>query len=250
MKDARDHLIAMSCAAFTLMALLVADPVHAADETATRANSGMLEIANLAKEALSEKSFSVGIAYWQGTYKVRQQGAAGSAIMSDNGAISPTLTITSKERLLFGWPLITGNAVIGWDVNASIGFIDTKFQSISSGVRGTDIGTRVKGQYLGAAPTLFFKLGPISRERQVYWKLALGAGPGLMKASGTAAFGSSGATESVGSSSWKPALYTYGSVLVQVGQWEYGFTGRAISQMNDKPSYESYGLGVAYRFSW
>jgi hypothetical protein len=235
-----------------LLGLAIVTGAHAADTAAPASSGGSLGLTDLIASSLSDKTVTLGIAYWQGTYKVRQDGnSSNRAELTDNGAPSPILSLSSRERRLYAWPLVTGNAIVGWDVNGTLGLIDTKYQSVTSGIHGQNVGTRVRGAYVGVAPTLFLKLGPLSADRDIFWKLALGVGPGLLRASGTADFSALSAPPvSVGSRSATLGLYTYGTVQVQVGHWEYGFSGRGISPSGGKPTYESYGLGAAYRFDW
>lgn len=218
-----------------------------AAQTAADSASGYASVAEQALSILSKQSFSVGVSYSQATFKNTQ--SAGRTQITDNGAISPTIDFNSSEKLLKSWPMKTGTIVIGWDIRASASYFDTHYQLVNSAFRGEDVGTKVTGGYVGVAPGLFFKIGPLYPDSDIYWKVGFGAGPGLLQSSGTALF-PDGTVRDVGSSSPTFALYTDAYWQLDVGHWRFGFGGKGISSRNNGPvSLESYGFGVAYKLS-
>jgi len=202
---------------------------------------------------LEKESFTLGLAYTQVTYKTTNPIAVRNTQITDNGAPSLIIELNSSEKKLGSWPLQVGSAIIGWDVNASASFFDTRYQLVNSAFRGTDIGTRVKGGYIGVAPTLFLKMGPLYPGSDIYWKVGYGIGPGLFKGSGTAQFNTSSGPviADVGSSSFKFALYNSVSWQLRVNHWYVNIMGKwLLPQDGHNSSLESYGFGLAYRFDF
>ena len=230
-------------------ALIFSSSVFAAD-AAQEPESGSARVSDAAVFDLSKQSFTLGLAYAQVTYKARQPSYTQ---ITDNGAPSPIIELTSSEKTLRDWPLRTGSAVLGWDINASASIFDTRYQLVNSAFRGQNIGTDVRGGYIGLAPMLFLKVGPLYPDTQLYWKVGYGIGPGLLKSSGTAAFSSSTGTVigNVGSSAPALALYNTATWQLQAGNWYFDMTGKMFTTHDSShSSLESYGFGVAYRFGW
>jgi hypothetical protein len=202
---------------------------------------------------LDQKSFTLGLAYAQVTYKTKDPTSTKKSQITDNGAPSLILELNSKEKILKEWPLLVGSAVIGWDINAAAGVFETRYQLINSAIRGQDGGTTVSGSYIGVAPTLFLKVGPLYPNQDIYWKIGLGAGPGLLKSKGrvSIASGNTRINHDVGSSSPIFALYNSGLWQLQVGQWYFDIMGKwLVAQDSNRTTLESYGFGFAYRFSF
>lgn len=238
--------IKKSCVAATI--LVFATGVQAADDATSASQPASLKVSDLGMFNLDQKSFTLGLAYSQVTYKTKRANTAGLAQMTDNGAPSPIVEFNSKEKILKEWPMRVGSAVLGWDINASASVFDTRYQLTNSALRGQNIGTNVSGGYLGVAPILFFKVGPLYPGSELYLKVGGGVGPGLLQGSGTANF--NGAISSVGSSSPSFAFYQTASWQFQAGHWNFDILGKALTSASGQhPSLESYGFGVAYRFS-
>jgi hypothetical protein len=219
----------------------------AAAQTTADSASGFASVADQALSILSKQSFSVGVSYSQATFKSTQEGE--KTQITDNGTVSPTIDFNSSEKLLKSWPMKTGALVVGWDIRASASYFDTHYQLVNSAFRGDDIGTKVSGGYVGVAPGLFFKIGPLYPDSDIYWKVGFGAGPGLLKSSGTALF-PDGTVREVGASSPTLALYTDAYWQLDVGHWRFGFGGKGISSRNNGTvSLESYGFGIAYKLA-
>lgn len=198
---------------------------------------------------LEENSFALGIAYLQVTYKTTHPNAIGNTQITDNGAFTQVLELNSSEKILHRWELPLGSAIIGWDINASTSTFDTRYQLINSAFRGTDIGTRVSGGYIGVAPTIFMKMGPLYPGRDIYWRLGYGIGPGLFQGSGTAYF--NGTTYDVGSRSAALAVYQAINWQFQVDHWNLFITGKILlPQDKERTSLEAYGAGVTYHFGF
>lgn len=222
----------------------------AGDET-TAPETASVSLTDLAMSKLQKESFTLGLAYTQVTYKTTHANAIGNTQITDNGAPSPIIELKSSEKKLKSWPLRVGSAIIGWDINASASFFNTRYQLINSAFRGQNIGTKVSGGYIGVAPTLFLKMGPLYSGRDIYWKVGYGIGPGLFQGSGTAFFNTpqGGVINNVGSSSAVFALYNTASWQLQVGRWNFDIMGKwLLPQDGNHTSLESYGFGLAYRF--
>ncbi len=233
----------MSVALFSVEAQAEDNNVQAPEP----ASASLSDLANLRFE---KASFTLGLAYTQVTYKSNHANAIGNAQITDNGAPSPIIELNSSEKILKAWPLPVGSASIGWDINASASTFDTHYQLINSAVRGEDIGTGVSGEYIGVAPTLFLKMGPLYSDSRIFWKVGYGIGPAIFHGSGTAYFNtpSGGIIAEVGSSSPVLALYQAASWQFQMGHWYLDFMAKLIAPQGEvHTSLESYGFGVAYR---
>jgi hypothetical protein len=215
--------------------------------------SASLGVSDLATMNLSGKSFNLGLAYAQTTFKTRYPNTLGTAQLTDNGAPTPILELNSGEKILTGWPMRNGGAIIGWNISASAGYFNTQYQLVNSAFRGQNLGTRVSGEYIGVAPTLFLKMGPLYPGRDIYWKVGYGIGPGLLQSSGTALFNTNAGIPviyNVGSSAPALALYNTASWQLQIDHWYFDITGKwLIASGSNRSSLESYGFGVAYHIN-
>ena len=238
-----------------LLAGIYLSTACAAETTSASGTKPPLESANVGLIGqtmlkLEEQSFTLGVAYLQVTYKSTHAGVSGKTRITDNGAPSPILEMNSAEKILQRWSLPLGSAIIGWDINASASTFDTRYQLLNSAFRGQDIGTKVSGGYLGIAPTVFLKMGPLYASRDIYWKIGYGIGPSLFQGSGTAYF-NNGSTYDVGSPAAVLALYQSINWQFQVDHWNVYITGKIlIPQGSEHSSLEAYGTGLAYHFNF
>lgn len=208
-------------------------------------------LSNLALLRLRGKSVTLGLAYSQGTLKTSSSGAR--AQLTDNGSPSPVLTFNSGERSLASWPMRVGNIIIGWDYSIAANYFSTRYQLVDSALRGTDVGTKVSGGYLGAAPTLFLKLGPLLPGKDIYWKVGFGPGLGIFTYSGNVLVNTSEGSQidRVGGHSAKIALYSASNWQLQLGHWLIEFQGKyLLPASSPRTTFESYGLGLAYRLDF
>lgn len=242
----RFGMAAIACMAMGVFAMTA----QAADDTAQTPKPASVTLANLAVLQLEKQSYTIGLAYTQVTYKTTHTNTTGNTQITDNGAPSPIIELNSSEKILKSWPLEAGSAIIGWDINASASYFNTHDQLINSAFSGRDIGTSVSGEYIGVAPTLFLKMGPLYPGKNIYWKVGYGVGPGLFQGSGTARF-NDGKIYSVGSSSPVFALYNAANWQLQVDHWYFDIMGKwLLAQDGKRTSLESYGFGLAYRFNF
>lgn len=199
--------------------------------------------------ASGDTSVLVGVSYSQRTYKSHGQGAipfAYETTLTDNGSPTPVLEVIGKERPLADWPLKAGRFVIGWDWTATLGIIDTHDQVINNGIHGQNVGTGVNGYFVGMAPMLFFKAGPLSPSNPIFAKISLGVGPGAIDAHGTGMFGSTIADAGTGGA--RIGLYRYAKAELERGHWNYAFTGSGLTTYSGgRPSVQTYGFSVAYK---
>ncbi len=236
--------IIKSSVAACLSMLLVSVGAQAADDAAQTPQSASASVSDLAVFKLNKQSFELGLAYTQATFKTTHANI-GTQI-TDNGAPSPIIELRSSEKILKAWPMRVGNAVVGWDINASASIYNTRYQILNSALRGQDIGTNVSGGYIGVAPILFFKMGPLYPGSELYLKVGGGIGPGMLKSSGTSSF--NGTVDTVGSSSPVFAIYRTASWQFQAGNWYFDILGKGLQTLDGThTSLESYGFGVAYR---
>jgi len=239
----------------TVWLMMTAFPVVAqveADSGKTK-EAGTTSLVDQVIIKLEEASFNFGVSYLQMTYKSTNPNASTKAQITDNGAPNAIMELNSKEKSLANWPLRGGNAVVGWNINASASSFDTRYQLVDSAFQGKDIGTRVSGGYIGVAPTLFLKIGPLYPGRNIFWRVSYGAGPALFQGSGTAQFSTPQGMviSDVGSSS--PVLAFYQSInwQFQVDHWYIDIMGKILwPQGSERTSLEAYGVGLAYRFGF
>ena len=228
-------------------ALALASTTASAQDAATTP-SRLAGLKDDVASGLAGKSFTLAINYAQATFKATR--ASGRTQITDNGGATPALELSSGERAFRSWPMQNGNMLVGWNFKAVASVFDTRYQLIDSAVRGDNRGTSVSGGFLGLAPTIFLKLGPLYPDSEVFWKVGYGIGPGLLKSSGTALF-PGGSVQEVGSSSPKLALYQDGFVQLQAGNWQFEISGKTLYVGDeDKTSLETYGFGVAYRLGF
>jgi hypothetical protein len=197
---------------------------------------------------LAGNSFSLAINYAQATFKTTRAGYRSQ--ITDNGGATPALELSSGERVFRSWPMQTGHMLLGWNFKAVASVFETRYQLVDSAVRGENRGTSVRGGFVGLAPTVFFKLGPLYPDSEIFWKVGYGVGPGYLKSSGTALF-TGGSVQTVGSSSGELALYQDGFLQLQAGNWQFEISGKTLLQGDaEKTSLETYGFGVAYRLGF
>lgn len=239
-----------------LSLLILENGIHAAETeppTPPNIEPSSLSISDRTVIKLDEKSFTLGLAYSQVTYKTTHEGTTGNTQITDNGAPSLILEVNSKEKVLTSWQFVGATALVGWDFNGAASYFNTHNQLTNTAFRGNDIGTSVSGEYVGIAPILFFKVGPLYPGSSFYWKVGYGIGPGLLRGKGNALFsGSQGeVTYDVGSNSPVFALYNTATWQLQSGNWYFDILGKWLQTIDGKhTSLESYGFGAAYRFVW
>ena len=222
--------------------------------------AGLMPLAALADQIgdyLQGQSIQLGASYSQGTFKLSKPGT--SSQLTDNGRTTLILDYTSPEHVLGKLPMKYGDAVLGINIGGTFGQQKTNFQLNpgSSAVIGQDLGSKVTGDYLAAAPFLYLRLGPVYQDTDSYWLFGYGPGLALYHFSGNPLFytaqpgGGILVTSAPISSSAKLFLYQTWRWQFHYGNWDVLFTGRQISgqKVNGyNASYEDYGLGVAYNF--
>lgn len=230
-----------------ILLLVIAERAQADDDTGQSAQPASIGVSNLLQFKLDNESFTLGVGYSQATFKTLQSNSTSESEITDNGAPNPIIELNSSEKVLKKWPMKVGSAVLGWDINASASVFDTRYQITNSALRGQNIGTNVSGEYIGIAPILFLKIGPLYPGSDLYVKIGGGVGPGLLRSSGTADF--NGTITPVGSASPVFSLYRTASWQFQMGHWYFDIVGNGFTtESGQHSSLESYGIGVAYRF--
>ncbi len=239
------------------IALLLAGllPLAALADTGSSSQSTADEVG----QYLQGQSIQLGLSYSQGTFKLNNSSANSSSQLTDNGRTTLILDYTSPEHVLGKMSMKYGDAVLGINVGGTFGQQHTQFQldPQSSAVIGQDLGSKVTGDYLAAAPFLYLRLGPVYPGTDSYWLFGYGPGLALYHFSGNPIFytgqpgGGVVATSMPISSSAKLFLYQTWRWQFHYGNWDVLFTGRQISGRKVSgynASYEDYGLGVAYNF--
>jgi hypothetical protein len=247
-----------ACAILLLGAMLCALPLAAqADDspptgtTSTPVSSSSDPIS----EFLKGQSIELGLSYEQGTFKMRKPGS--SSQLTDNGRTAFLLNYTTGEHVLTKYPMKYGDAALAWSVVGSFGQQDTHFQlnPNSSAIIGDDLGSRVKGDFISAAPFLYVRLGPVYPGTDSFWLFGYGAGIAMYHFGGNPivytpeANGSILATQVPISQSSTPYFYQTWRWQFHYGSWDVLFTGKQLSGhkvAGYTTSYEDYGLGLAY----
>ena len=206
-------------------------------------------------EFLKGQSIQLGLSYEQGTFKMNKPGS--SAQLTDNGRTAFLLNYTTGEHILGKLPMKYGDAALAWSVVGSFGQQDTHYQldPTSSALIGHDVGSKVTGDFLSAAPFLYMRPGPVYPGSDSFWLFGYGAGVAVYHFSGNPIFytpqsgGTILATSMPVSRSAEPFLYQTWRWQFHYGNWDVLFTGKSLSGRKIDgydTSYEDYGLGLAY----
>lgn len=206
-------------------------------------------------EFLKGQSIQLGASYEQGTFKMKKSGT--SSQLTDNGRATFLLNYNTGEHVITKYPMKYGDAALSWSVVGSFGQQDTHYQlnPNSSAIIGDDLGSKVTGDFLSAAPFLYARLGPVYPGTDSFWLFGYGVGVAVYHFSGNPIFytpqnnGSILATSMPVSSSAEPFLYQTWRWQFHYGSWDVLFTGKSLSGRKVdgyNTSYEDYGLGLAY----
>jgi len=206
-------------------------------------------------EFLKGQSIQLGLSYEQGTFKMTKTGS--SSQLTDNGRPAFLLNYTTGEHVLGKMPMKYGDAALAWSVVGSFGQQDTHYQlnPYSSAIIGQDLGSKVTGDFLSAAPFLYMRLGPVYPDSDSFWLFGYGAGVAAYHFSGDPLFytpqnnGTIDVTSFHVSSSAQLFLYQTWRWQFHYGNWDVLFTGKSLSGRKIAgydTSYEDYGLGLAY----
>ncbi len=207
-----------------------------------------------ARAKLRGRTLTLGAGYLQGTTKLGTSDTPpGRSQQTDNGGLEFLLDFSGGDHLLKLWPMRTGQALLGWDISATAGQFKTNRQLIGSAVHGVDMGTSVQGEYLGAAPSLFLRIGPLWEDRPIYCTFTFGVGAAALRYHGTALFGDApGQALAVGGNHLRPAIYDKATWQFQVGSWIVEFDSKYFLAHDPSVSpatYEAYGMGLAYQIN-
>lgn len=208
-------------------------------------------------EFLKGQTIELGLSYEQGTFKMTKTGSTSQ--LTDNGRPALLLNYNTGENVLGKLPMKYGDAALAWTVTGSFGQQDTHYQlnPYSSAVVGQDLGSKVTGDFLSAAPMLYMRLGPVYPGTDSFWLFGYGAGVAVWHFNGNPIFysqtktGGIVATSFPVSSSAQLFLYQTWRWQFHYGNWDVLFTGKSLSGRKIdgyNTSYEDYGLGLAYSF--
>jgi hypothetical protein len=230
-----------------LLAALLA-PLARADDT----DPGSVQsLAGKAQAELQGSSVTLGGGYVQGTFKARLPGTQSETQITDNGQANLLLDYAGKDRVLARVPLRMGNILVGWSFTGTVGQFSADRQLVNSAFTGSDLGTKVKGQYAAVAPSLFVRFGPLYAGAPVYWSFGAAAGVGLMRTTGDALFG--GPVLQTLGGGFRPAYYEGAWWRLDVGRWALVFNSKYFVKRDPDLSnvtFESYGLCLGYRISF
>jgi hypothetical protein len=205
----------------------------------------------LLKSYVLGRKVNLGAGFAQGTFKLWRTGE--KAQLTDNGGISLLASVDSRTRPLKTWPMRHGEASLGYDFTATGSFFSASKQLLDSATQGEDIGTSVNGGFVAAAPRLTVYMGPLYEGGHIFWKYSAGAGAALLHFNGNALFEGDQSTglHSVGGSV-VPSLYVETKWQMQFGHWDVIFNSQYLGTRNKGyfTTYEVYGVGAAYQFSF
>lgn len=230
------------------VAAMADDPPAASSSPATNTDSDPIG------QFLKGQSISLGYSYAQGTFKM-SRGSTKSQL-TDNGRASPIINYTTGEWVLDKFPMKYGDGAIGVNLGGSFGEQDDHFEinPNSSAIIGQDLGSKVTGDYLTAAPLLYLRLGPVYPGSDSFWLFGYGPGVALYHFSGNPIFytpqkGGYLATSGPVSSPATLFLFQTWRWQFHYGNWDMLFIGRQLSGRKVggyNTSYEDYSLGLAY----
>ena len=230
------------------LAAMADDPPAASSSPATNTDSDPIG------QFLKGQSISLGYSYAQGTFKM-SRGSTKSQL-TDNGRASPIINYTTGEWVLDKFPMKYGDGAIGVNLGGSFGEQDDHFEinPNSSAIIGQDLGSKVTGDYLTAAPLLYLRLGPVYPGSDSFWLFGYGPGVALYHFSGNPIFytpqkGGYLATSGPVSSPATLFLFQTWRWQFHYGNWDMLFIGRQLSGRKVggyNTSYEDYSLGLAY----
>jgi hypothetical protein len=230
------------------LAAMADDPPAASSSPATNTDSDPIG------QFLKGQSISLGYSYAQGTFKM-SRGSTKSQL-TDNGRASPIINYTTGEWVLDKFPMKYGDGAIGVNLGGSFGEQDDHFEinPNSSAIIGQDLGSKVTGDYLTAAPLLYLRLGPVYPGSVSFWLFGYGPGVALYHFSGNPIFytpqkGGYLATSGPVSSPATLFLFQTWRWQFHYGNWDMLFIGRQLSGRKVggyNTSYEDYSLGLAY----
>ena len=242
----------------TMLALLGSLTARADDTPATTDSSDnsqppslLNSTENLAKSYVLGRNISLGVGFAQGTFKLSRSGD--NAQITDNGGATLIAAIDSATHPLKDWPLRHGDATLGYDFTATGGFFSPSKQLLDNATQGTDVGTSVNGGFVAAAPRFTFNMGPLYPDSHIYWKYSAGVGAALLHFDGKALFeGDQSSGEHSVSGAAVPSLYIETKWQMQFGHWDVIFNSQYLGDRHQGylTTYEGYGLGAAYQFSF
>jgi len=205
---------------FLLLTCLLPFGAWAADSgSANTQNQGL---GDEISQYLSGQSIQLGGSYTQ-SYFFLTNHTNSHGTLTDNGRASPIIDYTSSEHILYKFPMKNGDGVWGFNFTGSFGQPRLRYQTYpgQSVLRGIDVGTHIDGDYLGVAPFVYLRLGPIYPGTDSYWLFGYGLGGALFHFSGLPEFdttvnGKTTITAMPVSSSTKLFLY-------QTWRWQFHF---------------------------
>jgi len=233
-------------------------PAAPAEEAAPSKLEVLQGAARQAAETVRGQSFTLGLGYAQTTAKCsrfKNIGDNGLAEITDNGTLAPLVQYNSQESYFWQRPLKVGSAALGYNFVANYASFSLNRQLTEGPFQGANVGTRVTGSYLTAAPMVFVRLGPLYPGRDISWKLGIGAGAAAVQYKGTViATAPSGAQylERVEYNADSLSLYYTEIWELQVEHWSLLFKGDQTigSAQHHNFSLEEYALTLAYTLAF
>jgi len=232
-------------------------PAAPAEEAAPSRLEALQGAARQAAETVRGQSLNLGLGYGQTTAKFshfRDFGGAAAQI-TDNGTLVPLVQYNSQESYFWERPLKVGRVALGYNLVANYVSFSLNRQLTEGPFQGANVGTRVTGSYLAAAPMLFVRLGPLYPERDIAWKFGVGVGAAALQYKGTVI-----ATTPSGTQSREAVRYNADSLSpyltevweLQVERWSLLFKGTQMSGSAQHETFdlEVYSLTLAYTFTF
>jgi hypothetical protein len=206
-----------------------------------------------ALDAARGQSVTLGLGYSQKTITFNQfKGFANSsAQITDNGMIVPYVAYNSPESYFWELPMQVGRVAVGYNFVATYESFSVNRQLTNGPFQGANVGTKVTGSYVAAAPMVFARLGPLYPDRQIFWKLGIGVGAAATQYSGDViATRNDGLEElqNVKANSGTIGLYNTEVLELQVEHWSLLFKAESIlaNGAHETANLQEYSLTLAY----
>ena len=231
-------------------------PAAPGDDAEPAQFEALQHAARRAADTVRGQAVTLGLGYGQTTAKLYFKDLdKGRAQITDNGTLVPLVQYASQESYFWESPLRTGRVAVGYNLVANYAAFSLNRQLTVGPFQGANVGTRVTGSYLAAAPLVFVRLGPLYPEREIFWKFGVGVGAAALQYKGTVIATTAGGgryLEPVAKNADSLSVYTTEVWEVQVERWSLLFKGAQSSGSARHGNFtlEEYSLTLAYAFTF
>jgi hypothetical protein len=231
-------------------------PAAPAEATVSPQLEALQNAAQRAADTVRGQSVTLGLGYGQTTAKFGFPSLdKGRAQITDNGTLVPLVQYNSPESYFWESPLKVGRAALGYNLVANYAAFSLNRQLTVGPFQGANVGTRVTGSYVAAAPMVFVRLGTLYPERTIFWKFGVGAGAAAVQYKGTVIATTASSArylEPVQFNGDSLSVYTTEVWELQVERWSLLFKGAQSSgsARHENFTLEEYSLTLGYGFTF